>query len=188
VAWLEPPWNLGSDFFTWLKQKQQKSYYFSMENFSHNLTKIMPKSGLWMFYLYFAPKFKYFSLESFQKLSSKIFMHFSQLRVCLHFQHSSQVRGRYFKAEKCLKFYVKLSFKEKLHPLKNWVFWKTKHSSCLHQMGFLKIKVEFFKRFHPEIFYWHPSYSTALTTMVFYYNYFILLHSSAILQNKWRIF
>ena len=91
MAWLEPPWNLGSDFFTWLKQKQQKSYYFSMEIFSHNLTKIMPKSGLWMFYLYFAPKFKYFSLESFQKLSSKIFMHFCQLRVCLHFQHSSQV-------------------------------------------------------------------------------------------------
>ncbi len=28
-------------------------------------------------------------------------------------------RGRYFKAEKCLKFYVKVSFKEKLHPLKN---------------------------------------------------------------------
>jgi len=51
-------------------------------------------------------------------------------------------------------------------------------------MGFLKIKVEFFKRFHPENFYLHPSYSTALTTMVFYYNYFILLRSSAILQNK----
>ncbi len=35
-----------SYFFTWLKQKQQKSYYFSMQNFTHNLTKIMPKSGL----------------------------------------------------------------------------------------------------------------------------------------------
>ncbi len=32
---------------------------------------------------------------------------------------SVEARGQYFKAEKCLKFYVKLSFKEKLHPLKN---------------------------------------------------------------------
>ena len=111
VAWLEPPWNLGSDFFTWLKQKQQKSYYFSMQSFSHILTKIMPKSHLWMFYLYFATNFKYFSLESFQKLSSKIFMHFCQLKVCLHFQHSSQVRS--FKKSVYISWIIHLTWIEK---------------------------------------------------------------------------
>ncbi len=41
----------------------------------------------------FSPKLKYLSLKCFQKLSSKIFMHFCQMKVCLHFQHSSQVRA-----------------------------------------------------------------------------------------------
>ena len=114
MAWLEPPWNLGSDFFTCVKQKQQKSYYFSMQNFSHILTKRMPKSGLWMFYLYFVPKFRYFSLESFPKLSFKIFMHFCQLRVCLHFQHSSQVRS--------FKKSVNISWVNHLAWIENTVF------------------------------------------------------------------
>jgi len=35
-----------------------------------------------------------------QKLSSEFFMHFCQLKVCLHFQHSSQVRS--FKKSVCL--------------------------------------------------------------------------------------
>jgi len=35
-------------------------------------------------------------------------------------------------------------------------------------MSFLKIKLEIFKRFHPENFYWYPSYSTALTIMLFF--------------------
>jgi len=42
----------------------------------------------------------------------------------------------------------------------------------MHQMVFLKIKVEFFKRILSENFYWHPFYSTAFTTMVFYIQLF----------------
>ncbi len=69
--------------------KNNKNIYVVLQNFTHILTQTMPKSSLWMLNPYFALKFKYFSL----KLSSKIFMHFCQLKVCLHFQPSSQVRS-----------------------------------------------------------------------------------------------
>jgi hypothetical protein len=64
--------------------------------------------------------------------------------------------------------------RKSLHPLKNWVLCKTKHSSCLHQMVILKIKVRVMKSFER-----HPSNSTTLTTMVFYYN---------LLYNSWSPF
>ncbi len=44
-----------------------------MQNFSHILTRLMPKSSLLMFYLYFALEFKYFLLKSFQKIEFQNF-------------------------------------------------------------------------------------------------------------------
>jgi hypothetical protein len=57
----------------------------------------------------------------------------------------------------------------------------------MHQMVFLKIKVEFFKRILSENFYWHPFYSTAFTTMVFYvqlfYSFTLLCNSTKQIKN-----
>jgi hypothetical protein len=68
-----------------------------MQNFSHILTKIIPKSSLWMFYRYFALKFKCFFiviLPEIELLNFHAFLHkivyydlydFGPLKVCLHF-------------------------------------------------------------------------------------------------------
>jgi hypothetical protein len=122
VAWLEPHEIFVHIFFTWLKQKLQKSDYFSIQNFSNILTKIIPTSSLWMFYLYFPPKFTYFSLKFFQKLSSKIFMHFCQLKVCLHFQHSSQIRS--FKKSVYISCYIQLGFDRKINFSNLAMWWR----------------------------------------------------------------
>ncbi len=78
-------------FLLGLNKNNKNLIIFSYTKLKPYLTRIMLKSSSWMFILYFGLKFKYFSLKSFQKLSSKIFMHFCQLKVWSHFQHSSPV-------------------------------------------------------------------------------------------------
>ncbi len=88
MDWLEPHWNLCTNIFTWLKQKQQKSYYFSIQNLSHILTKIMPLVDCFTNSATTAGS-SFYNLVLFQLMCA---------HVCLYGHRHQKNRGHLFKA------------------------------------------------------------------------------------------